>query len=138
MTDELLTHGRNILRSQPFSALLGTALDAFSHGHAELSLAIGPQHMQHQGSVHGGILAYLADNALAFAGGSLFGDAVTVELKINFLKPARGERLRVVADVVGSGEAQAVCRCDIFCDAEAGAVLCAAAQGTIRRPPAKR
>jgi len=138
MTDELLAHGRSILRSQPFSVQLGTVLDVFSHGHAELSLAIAPQHMQHQASVHGGILAYLADNALAFAGGSLFGDAVTVELKINFLKPARGERLRVVADVVGSSEAQAVCRCDIFCDGETGSVLCAAAQGTIRRPPVKR
>jgi len=132
--DELLVHGRNILRGQPFSEHLGTKLDAFTPGHAELSLAVTPVLLQHQGTVHGGVLSYLADNALAFAGGSLFGDAVTVEMKINFLKPARGERLRVVADVVGSGEAQAVCRCDVFCDD----VLCAAAQDTIRRPPAKR
>ena len=138
MTDDLLALGRNILRAQPFSTHLGTILDAFSPGHAELSLVVSPLHMQHQSSVHGGILAYLADSALAFAGGSLFGDAITVEMKINFLKPARGDRLRVVADVVGSGEAQAVCRCDVFCDGEAGTVLCAAAQGTIRRPPAKR
>lgn len=132
--NDLLAFGRDILAKQSFSRQLGTALDVLTPGHAELSLPIDADLMQHQASVHGGVLAYLADNALAFAGGSLFGDIVTVELKINFTRPARGSKLRAVADVLHRSGAQAVCRCDVFCETDAGPVLCAAAQGTVRRP----
>jgi uncharacterized protein (TIGR00369 family) len=79
------------------------------------------------------VLAYLADNALTYAGGSVLGTAcVTLEMKINYLKPGKGERLTARARVAGSGKQQAVCQCDVFAIDTAGEeTLCAVAQGTI-------
>lgn len=97
-------------------------------------MPVAPALLQQDGFVHGGVLSYLADNALTFAGGSVLGDSVTSEFKINYLRPARdAERLLAVATVVGSGKTQAVCRCDIFVVRDAERTLCAAAQGTIRK-----
>jgi uncharacterized protein (TIGR00369 family) len=131
---DLLPFGRKVLAKQPFSAMLNARLDAFAPGVAELSVPVAPGLLQQHGFVHGGVLSYLADNALTFAGGSVLGDSVTVEFKINYLRPAKdADRLLAVATVVGSGKTQAVCRCDVFVLRGAERVLCAAAQGTIRK-----
>ncbi len=134
MPTDMLAQGQQILALQPFSAMLNAQLDAFEPGIAELSLAVVPGLLQQHGFVHGGVLSYLADNALTFAGGSVLGDSVTAEYKINYLRPAKdAERLLAVATVVGSGKTQAVCRCDVFMLRGGERTLCAAAQGTIRK-----
>jgi uncharacterized protein (TIGR00369 family) len=134
MTIDLLEHGRQVLAAQGFSVMLGAELQAFEPGRAELSLPIAAKLLQQNGFVHGGVLSYLADNALTYAGGSVLGtDVLTAEYKINYLRPAKGERLRAVASVVGSGRTQAVCCCDVFVEAGGQWKLCAAAQGTIRK-----
>jgi uncharacterized protein (TIGR00369 family) len=130
----MLVQGQRILSLQPFSAMLNARLDAFAPGSAELSVPVAPALLQQHGFVHGGVLSYLADNALTFAGGSVLGDSVTSEFKINYLRPAKdAERLLAAATVVGSGKTQAVCRCDIFVLRGGERTLCAAAQGTIRK-----
>src|SRR5690606_31835458 len=84
---------------------------------------------------HGGVVSYLADNALTYAGGAALGTAVvTSEYKINYLRPALGDRLVARASVLHAGRNQAVCRCDVFAVArDTGETLCAVAQGTIVR-----
>lgn len=134
MTQDLLSHARAVLREQPFSQMVGAQLDSFSPGEASLSLPLAPSLLQQHGFVHGGVLSYLADNALTFAGGSVLGDALTSEYKINYLRPARdAQRLVAVATVLGSGRTQAVCRCDVFTERDGQRTLCATAQGTIRK-----
>ena len=134
MPADLLAFGRETLKNQAFSQLLGAQLDAFEPGQAQLSLPVAPQLLQQNGFVHGGVLAYLADNALTYAGGSVLGGVLTSEFKINYLRPAtQAERLVAVATVVGSGKTQAVCRCDIYLQSGGERKLCAAAQGTIRK-----
>ena len=134
MNPTLHDQGRQVLQAQAFSRLLGTELDRLEPGAATLRLRLRPDHLQQHGIVHGGVIAYLADNALTFAGGSVLGDCVTAEWKINYLRPARAaESLVAEAQVVGQGRSQAVCRCDVYAQGADGRVLCAAAQGTIRR-----
>ena len=135
MQTDLLVRGREVLGQQAFSALLGTQLDVFEPGRAQLSLPMAPKLLQQNGFVHGGVLSYLADNALTYAGGSVLGTAVlTSEFKINYLRPAKDcDVLVTVATVVGSGRTQAVCRCDVFMETRGERKLCAAAQGTIRK-----
>ena len=134
-TPDLLTWGRHVLGQQAFSNLLGAHLDEFEDGRAQLSLPMAPYLLQQNGFVHGGVISYLADNALTYAGGSVLGGAVlTSEFKINYIRPAAEvERLVAVATVVGSGKTQAVCRCDVFIERAGDWKLCAAAQGTIRK-----
>ena len=134
MQPDLLTYGRETLANQSFSRLLGAQLDAFTPGSAQLSLPLAPHLLQQDGFVHGGVLSYLADNALTYAGGSVLGKVLTSEFKINYLRPAKdADKLVAVATVVGSGRTQAVCRCDIYLEREGERKICAAAQGTIRK-----
>ncbi|HWP19237.1 MAG TPA: PaaI family thioesterase [Burkholderiaceae bacterium] len=134
MTTDLLQRGREVLAAQGFSVLLGTQLQALERGRVELSLPVGPRLLQQHGFVHGGVLSYLADNALTYAGASVLGtDVLTSEFKINYLRPATGEALHVVATVLGAGKTQAVCRCEVYAEADGERKLCAAAQGTIRK-----
>ena len=135
MPADLLTHGRDVLARQPFSALLEARLDELAPGRAELSLSLRPQLQQQDGFVHGGVLAYLADNALTYAGGSVLGAVLTAEFKINYLRPAVGELLIARAQAVHHGRAQAVCRCDVFVVQAGTEKLCAVAQGTIAALP---
>ncbi|SEQ38340.1 PaaI family thioesterase [Thalassovita taeanensis] len=128
---DMLEMGRKVLASQPFSTLLGTQLTTFELGHAELQLPLRPDHLQQHGFAHGGVVSYLADNALTYAGGSVLNNVVTLEMKINYTRPAIGDRLIARAQVVSHGKTQAVCRCDVFVVAEGVETLCAAAQGTI-------
>ena len=129
----MLEFGRKVLAAQPFSRLLGTELMAFEEGRAELALDLMPDHLQQHGFAHGGVVSYLADNALTFAGGSVLGDSVTLEYKINYLRPAIGQRLVARARVTGSGKTQAVCHCDVFVLDGGAEKMCATAQGTIRK-----
>src|SRR4030042_6776923 len=113
--DNLLQVGKQVLASQPFSALVGAELTAFAPGQAELSISITPQLKQQHGFVHGGVISYPADNALTFAGGSVLGPAVvTSESKLNYLRPAMGTTLVARATVLHSSKTQAVCRCEAF------------------------
>jgi uncharacterized protein (TIGR00369 family) len=78
------------------------------------------------------VLSYLADNALTYAGGTaLNGPAVTSEMKINYVRPAIGERLIARAVAIHTGKTQSVCRCDVFVIKDGQEKLCAVAQGTI-------
>jgi uncharacterized protein (TIGR00369 family) len=129
---DMLLRGRQVLAAQPFSVMLATELLAFEEGRAELKTPITPQLHQQHGFVHGGIVSYLADNALTFAGGASLGSAVvTSEFKINYLRPAIGDFLLARATVVHTGATQAVCRCDVYVVKDGVERLCAAAQGTI-------
>ncbi len=132
--DDLLQLGKQALASQPFSVLVGAELTGFSPGWAELTVPITPQLKQQHGFVHGGVISYVADNALTFAGGSILGPAiVTSEYKINYLRPAIGTVLIARATVIYSSKTQAVCRCDVFVIGEGEENLCAVSQGTIAR-----
>lgn len=132
---DMLEAGRQVLASQPFSRLLGTELTAFSEDGVELRLPLKPTLQQQNGFAHGGVISYLADNALTFAGGTRLGVAVlTAEYKINYLRPAVGAQLIARAHVIYAGKTTATCRCDVFSvDIEGAEKLCATAQGTIAR-----
>ena len=133
--------GREVLAEQAFSRLLGAELTKLSPGKAELQLALKDELKQQHGFAHGGVLSYLADNALTYAGGTAMRvPVVTAEFKINYLRPATGERLVARAEAVSVGKTQSVCRCDVFAVLGHEETLCAIAQGTIAKigeaPPA--
>lgn len=130
---ELFDFGKDILSKQPFSILLGTELTKFEPGYAELALQVKDELKQQHGFVHGGVVSYLADNCLTYAGGSVLGDSVTSEYKINYLRPALGENLIAKGTVLSSGKRQAVCQCQVFCYERGQERLAAIAQGTITK-----
>ncbi len=131
---DILALAERVLESQPFSRFVGAHIGAATERSAELVLPIRPELTQQHGFVHGGVISYLADNTLTFAGGiALGGDGVTAEYKINYLRPATGRRLIARAEVLQVGKTQAVCRCDVLVERDGREVLVAVAQGTINR-----
>lgn len=129
---EMLALAKEIFAAQPFTALLGAELTGIGDDWAEISLGMQQQLQQQHGYAHGGVISYLADNALTFAGGmSLGGDALTSEFKINYVRPARGERLVARASALSVGRRQAVCQCLVYSVAGDEETLAAVAQGTI-------
>jgi uncharacterized protein (TIGR00369 family) len=131
---EMMTIGQQVLAAQGFSQLLGTELTQFTPELTELRLAIRPELLQQHGRVHGGVISYLADNALTFAGGAAIGvGVVTSEFKINYVAAAQGEVLIARATALHTTKRQAVCRCEVFAVANDTESLCAVAQGTIVR-----
>ncbi|MGX1804888.1 PaaI family thioesterase [Nocardia sp. NPDC055321] len=133
-TTELnLELGQRILEAQGFSRLVGAELTAFGDGRATLEIPVRPELGQQFGYVHGGVLAYAADNALTYAAATVLGaNVLTGGFTITYLRPAAGERLRAEASVIDATRRQAVCRCEVFADGPDGSVLCAVAQGTTR------
>ncbi|MBF6178677.1 PaaI family thioesterase [Nocardia otitidiscaviarum] len=125
---------RKVLDAQAFSRLVGARITAFGDRSATLEIPIRPELSQQFGLVHGGVLAYAADNALTFAAGTVLGaNVLTGGFTITYLRPAAGILLRAVAEVTGATRRQAVCHCEIYAEDENGeSVLCAVAQGTTR------
>lgn len=101
-------------------------------GEAEIMMEVRPEMTQHHGFAHGAIVGLMADNACAWAASSAVGDVVTGNYTINFLAPAKGERLRSKGSVVKAGRRQVVVRADVWAEnAGAEPVLVAVAQATI-------
>lgn len=130
-----LATARATLADQPFSVLLGARLTAFGDGAATLEIDIRDELRQQNGFVHGGVLAYLADNTITFAAGTALGPRVlTAGFTVTYVRPGTGTRLQARAHVLTTTRTQAVCSCEIVSIAPDGTEsVCAAAQGTVRR-----
>lgn len=130
----MLQLGKQALETQPFSKLVGAVLTKFDQEGTELRVPIRDELKQQHGFVHGGVLSYVADNALTFAGGAALGPGVvTSEYKLNYVRPAIGQEVIARAVAVHAGKSQAACRCDVFVINDGKETLCAIAQGTIAR-----
>lgn len=90
----------------PFLEHIGASLKHFTKGSAEVELQVAPYHLQHMGFIHGGVISTLMDNTGWYAAVSNLDEgytAVTMEIKINYLKPASGNHLLATASVKRQG-----------------------------------
>jgi uncharacterized protein (TIGR00369 family) len=96
---------------------LGMRLARLGPGRATLVLETRREHLHPQGAVHGGIIATLADTALAMAIFTLVPartEMATVEMSVNYLSPHRRGRLRAEARVLRKGGRIAVGEVDVW------------------------
>lgn len=101
---------------QGFMALLGAELTELGRGSCTLAVPHRPELLQQHGYFHGGVSAFLVDNATTIAAASSHGQlALTAEFKLNYLAPAQGERLLCRARVIKPGRQIAVVAADVFC-----------------------
>lgn len=128
-----LEDARAHLATQPFSTLIGARLTQFDAEVATLELDARPELLQQNGFLHGGVLAYAADNAVTYAAGTVLGASVlTGGISIEYLRPARDGILRAKARVVHVGKRRVLCTCDlVIIDADGKIELCAVAHGTV-------
>lgn len=95
---------REIAVTSGFSSWLKLELVAAGNGQCELLLNARPEMKQHHGFVHGGIIATLADNSCSWAAATAVGDVVTSGFTIQYLSPARTDRVRAKASVIKAGK----------------------------------
>jgi uncharacterized protein (TIGR00369 family) len=104
-----------------FVADVGIVLKGMGPGWCETEVAIRARHLQQDGHVHAGVLATIGDHTAGAAAGTLVGPGqgvLTVEFKINLLRPARGERIRCRAEVLRAGRTLSVVESGMFVAAE--------------------
>ncbi len=90
----------------PFAALLNIRPGLSADGVGSGAMAIREDHLQSAGVVQGGLIVTLADYALYRATKSALNPdqaSVTVELKVNFIAPAKDGELTATARIISSG-----------------------------------
>jgi uncharacterized protein (TIGR00369 family) len=103
---------------QKAMALIGAALRTVEAGAVEIALPWRDDLTQQKGFIHGGILGMIADTACGYAAFSLMpagGSLVTVEYKMNILKPGRGS-LVAHGKVIRPGRTLTVARAEVYAD----------------------
>jgi uncharacterized protein (TIGR00369 family) len=107
-----------IFRLANFIRDLDIRLEKAAHGSCESTLAVQERMRQQHGFVHGGVIATMADHTAGGAGRSVAGgrEVLTVEFKINYLRPATGDLLRCKATVLKAGKSVIVAEALVYCN----------------------
>jgi uncharacterized protein (TIGR00369 family) len=117
--DDLEAHIRRKLTRQRFMHLVGADLTVITPGRVEAELTMGEQHQQQRGFAHGGLIATMADLVAGFAGVTLMPDdhgLVTSDLKISYLHPGVGQKLKAIGWVLKAGRRLQFCEAEVWCD----------------------
>jgi uncharacterized protein (TIGR00369 family) len=72
---------------------------------------------QQHGYIHGGIIASVVDTACGYAACTLMSvdsEVLTIEYKVNFMSPAKGDRFKGIGRVLKPGRNITVCSGDVI------------------------
>ena len=108
---------RDSFARQPFMEFLGAELGVVEPGYCEIHLAHRAELTQQHGYMHGGALATLADNAAGYAAFSLMpadASVLTVEYKLNIMRPGVGDRMTARAKVIKAGRTITVVESNVY------------------------
>jgi uncharacterized protein (TIGR00369 family) len=103
---------RSSFEKQRFMDTIGARLVTVRPGEAVIELPFSGHLTQQHGFLHAGSITSIVDSACGYAALSLMpkGSAVlSVEFKINFMKPAAGSMFRATGKVLKSGRSLSVC-----------------------------
>ena len=117
--NDLTTRIRRKLERQHFMHLIGADLTRIEPGRIEAELALGQQHQQQRGFAHGGLVATMADLVAGFAAVTLVPEGVgvvTSDLKVSYLHPGIGSRIKAVGWVLKAGRRLHFCEAEVWCD----------------------
>jgi uncharacterized protein (TIGR00369 family) len=138
MTDSFAAKGaaiRKTLEAQGFTRLVGAEVVSVEPGAVVMALNRRDEVLQQNGLFHGGVIAYLVDNATTAAAGTMIDRdkraVITAEYKINLVAPSRGDRLTCRAQVVKPGRSLTVVEAKVFCRTDGEEKLVAVALATI-------
>lgn len=106
MADDFESRCRSSFAKQDFMTTLGARLVSVESGQAVIELPFRQDLTQQHGFLHAGALTSIADSACGYAALSMMSSdaaVLSVEFKINLMKPAAGETFRAVGKVVRAG-----------------------------------
>ena len=120
---------------QSIMELIGADLSLVEPGLIEIVMPYRSDLAQQHGYLHAGVVATIADSAAGYAAYSLMpagSEVVSVEFKLNLLRPAQGKSFLARAEVIKPGRTLTVVRADVFATAaNSERELVATMQGTM-------
>jgi uncharacterized protein (TIGR00369 family) len=127
---------RDSFAAQGLMGTLGAFLVEVEPGFVAIELPASLKVGQQRGLIHGGAIGAIADTAGGYAALTLMpagSEVVTVEYKINFVRPASGQLLRAEGRILRAGKTVTVARVDVLSRAEGSFEAIALAQATFMR-----
>lgn len=101
---------------QAFMKTVGARLVSVEAGRVVIEWPFSSDLTQQHGFLHAGVVAAVADSACGYAALSLMpkdAAVLSVEFKINLLKPAAGDLFRAVGSVLRAGRTLSVCSAEV-------------------------
>lgn len=108
---------RDSFARQSFMTTLGAALVEAGAGNVLIAYGRNEAFCQQHGYLHAGVATAIADSACGYAALSMApagADVLTIEFKVNFLRPASGERFEARGRVVKPGAQISVCAAEVW------------------------
>ncbi len=127
---------RDSFARQGLMATLAARILAIEPGFCVIEMDYAQAVSQQHGFFHGGAIGAIADSAAGYAAYSLMppgSEILTVEYKINLIRPAVPPTLRAEGRVLRAGKTLTVCRADVYCVQPVGLEACAVLQSTLMR-----
>jgi uncharacterized protein (TIGR00369 family) len=128
------TEVRDSFARQAVMKTIGAELVSVVPGAVQISLLFRPDLTQQNGYLHAGIVTTIADSACGYAAYTLMppnSAVLSVEFKVNLLRPAKGEEFLAIAEVLKPGRTLTVVRADVFANPKNERVLVATMLGTM-------
>jgi uncharacterized protein (TIGR00369 family) len=125
---DILAHVLPIFEDAAFVRDLGITLVNAGPGWCETSLHARDTHLQQHGFLHAGVVTTLADHTAGGAARAAVppgSDVLTIEFKMNFLRPARSRHLVCVGRTLRAGKSIVVAESEVFSVEEGGRTLVA-------------
>lgn len=125
---------RESFARQQVMETIGASMTLVEPGAVEIQLPYRADLTQQHGFIHAGIVSTVLDSACGYAAYSLMpaeAGVLSIEFKVNLLAPAKGERLRVRAEVKRAGQNITVCTADAWAIEGAGSKLVATMLATM-------
>ena len=109
--------------AQGLMATLGAQIALVQDGEVHISLPFSKHLSQQHGYVHAGAITSVIDSACGYAALTQAPEGynvVTAEFKVNFMRPAIGERFLAVGKVQSAGKMLTVCTGEVRAFANSG------------------
>lgn len=108
---------RGSFSNQQVMKLIGAELMKVVPGEVEIHIPYRSDLTQQHGFLHAGIITTIVDSACGYAAFSLMpaeAEVLTVEYKVDFIAPAKGERFVARGRIVKPGRIITVCAGEVF------------------------
>lgn len=125
--------------AQGLMATLRAELVRVAHGEVHIALLPRPALSQQHGYMHAGALTSVLDSACGYAALTIAPagiDVLTVEFKINFIRPAVADRFVAIGKVAKAGKTLTVCQGEVIGEQGSRREAMAIMQATIIHVPA--